>query len=176
MIFKCLNTYIRDTHGLATIESAIILPMMFVILLGLYDIGQAIIINQKVTAAAHMAGDLITRKVVVDDNDIDDAWGAAQLVIDPYDRTLLGMDILGIKFDDDDDPDQVWRTTRQMAENPNLPARADGLGVNGEGVIAVSTIYTYTPFFSGPLVGDILMEETSFMRGRKNSLVRYEED
>ena len=176
MIFKNFKTYIDDTRGLATLESAIILPMMFVLLLGLYDIGQAIIINQKVTAAAHMAGDLITRKVSVDASDISDAWGAAQLVIDPYDRDLLGIDIVGIRFDEDDDPDQVWRETRQMNENPNLPSRADGLGINGEGIIAVSTIYTYTPFFSGPLVGEIEMEETSFMRGRKNSLVRFEED
>jgi len=176
MIFKNLKTYINDTRGLATIESAILLPMMFVLLLGLYDIGQAIIINQKVTAASHMAGDLITRKVSVDASDINDAWGASQLVIDPYDRNLLGIDIVGIRFDEDDDPDQVWRETRQMDENPDLPSRADGLGVNGEGIVAVSATYTYTPFFSGPLVGAIEMEETSFMRGRKNSLVRFEED
>jgi len=176
MIFRFLKRYRDDTRGLATIESAIILPMMFVMLLGLYDIGQAIIINQKVTAAAHMAGDLITRQVSVDNGDLDDAWGAAQLVIDPYDRDVLGIDIVAIRFDEDDDPEEVWRNTRQMDENNNLPSDADGLGINGEGIMAISATYTYVPFFSGPLVGDVVMEETAFMRGRKNSLIRYEED
>ena len=166
----------RDTKGLAFVESALLLPIMIALLLGMFDIGQAIIINQKVTAASHMAGDLITRKNVINNADLNDAIGVALLVIDPYDRNLLGVDIVGIVFDEDDNPQQTWRHTHNMNENINLPARADGLGVNGEGLVAISTVYTYTPYFSGILSGPITMEETSFLRGRRNSFVRYGED
>lgn len=166
----------RDTRGLATLESAILLPMMVILLMGMFDIGQAVIINQKVTAASHMAGDLITRKTVINDVDLDDAVGVALLVIDPYDRNLLGIDIVGVTFDEDNDPEESWRHTHNMNENINLPARAVDLGVNGEGLVAISTVYKYTPYFTGSLLGEINMEETSFLRGRKNSFVRYEED
>jgi Flp pilus assembly protein TadG len=174
--FRFITQFWRDTKGLAFVESALLLPIMIALLFGMFDIGQAIIINQKVTAASHMAGDLITRKTVINDADLDDAVGVALLVIDPYDRSLLGVDIVGITFDEDDDPEETWRHTVNMDENVNLPARADGLGVNGEGLVAISTVYTYTPYFSGILSGDITMEETSFLRGRKNSFVRYEDD
>jgi len=175
MIFKCINHFWNDKRGLATIESAILLPIMIIILMGMYDIGQAIIINQKVTAASHMAADLITRKTVITDSDWEDAYGVAKLIIDPYDRDMLGIDIVGIKFDDDDDPEEIWRTQYNMSSNVNLPASASGLGVDGEGLIAVSTTYTYSPYFSSIIVSDLVMEETSFLRGRKNSFVRYEE-
>ena len=132
MIFK-ENNFWKNTDGLATVESAILLPIMIVILMGMFDIGQAIIINQKVTAASHMAADLITRKTVIDDGDLDDAYGVAKLIIDPYDRDLMGIDIVGILYDDDDSPSEMWRTQYNRDANINLPASADGLGVDGEG-------------------------------------------
>jgi len=176
MIFNYISHFWNDKRGLATLESAILLPIMIVILMGMFDIGQAIIINQKVTAASHMAADLITRKTVIDGDDLSDAYGVAKLIIDPYDRDLLGIDIVGIKYDDDDDPEAIWREQYNMSPNTNLPSSASGLGVDGEGLVAVSTTYTYKPFFANPLTGDIVMEETSFLRGRKNSFVRYEEN
>ena len=59
MIFKVkkyLYDFWQDNRGLAAMESAILLPLMIIILMGMFDIGQAIIINQKITAASHMAG------------------------------------------------------------------------------------------------------------------------
>jgi Flp pilus assembly protein TadG len=176
MIFKKINTYIKNNDGLAFIEGALILPMLLTLLFGLYDIGQAIIINQKVTSAAHMAADLVTRKLTVNNSDMLDAYGAARLVIDPYDRAPLGMDIVGIQFDDDDDPEEKWRYTNNMTQTPSLPSSADGLGVSGEGVVAVSVVYPYTPYFSGGVVGSFEMQEISYLRGRKNSYVRWVEE
>lgn len=169
------RSYQKDIKGLAFVEGALILPMMITLLMGLFDIGQAIIINQKVTAAAHMATDLITRESMVNDADMADALGVAKLIIDPYDRDLLGIDVVGVTFDNDDSPEETWRYTQNMAQNANIPADADGLGINGEGVVAVTVTYQYTPFLSGSIIGEFEMSETSFMRGRKNSAVRFEE-
>lgn len=181
MTFKiknALTTFIKDNRGVAFIESALLLPMMLTLLFGLYDLGQAIIINQKVTAAAHMASDLITRQSAVDNTDINDAYGAAQMVIDPYDRTALGIDITGIQYDEDDIPQEMWRETRNMTQNINIPDDASGLGINGEGVVAVTVTYDYRPFFTQSIIGAFNMSETAYMRGRRSSFVRFidEED
>ena len=176
MIFKHLNIFVRDTRGLAMTEAALILPMMFVLLFGLFDLGQAMIIDQKVTAAAHVASDLITRKSLVSQTELDNAVGGAQLVIDPYDRNLLGIDIVGIQFDDEDSPVILWRHTHNMTANPDLPADADGLGVEGEGVVAVTVKYDYTPRFVGKIFDVFEMRETAFLRGRRTSVVKMVED
>lgn len=163
----------NDTDGLAFIESALILPVLLILLFGLFDMGQAVIINQKLTAATYTAADLVTRTSLVDDTDLDNAVGGAQLVIDPYDRTPLGVDIIGIEFDEEESPIQLWRHTHGMAEDPNLLDTAQGLGKEGEGVVAVSAVYTYTPLFSYLFTGDIEMTETTYMRGRRTSVVQH---
>jgi len=175
---QLFQTFIGDTKGLAFVESALILPIMLTVLFGLFDLGQAIVIDQKITSASHMAADLITRNAIVTQTHLDDAVGGAQLVIDPYDRDLLGVDIVSIKFDEDNDPFVLWRHTHNMDSDNSLPTSAEGLGLEGEGVVAVVTRYTYTPHFTGGLFGDFEMKETSYMRGRRTSVVKYmdEED
>lgn len=161
-----------DEQGLAFIESAFILPMFVVLIMGTFDIGQALLLNQKVSAASHMAADLITRSGFITQAEIDDTVAAANLVIDPFSRTPFGIDIVSIEFDEDDDPQILWRNTVGMDPDADLPADADGLGVEGEGVVAVTTVYEYEPFATGIMTGTFTMSETSFMRGRRNSVVR----
>lgn len=175
---RYILSFLKDTRGLAFIESAMILPLMLTLLFGLFDLGQAIVINQKVTSAAHMASDLIARNSVITQADLDDAVGGALMVIDPYNRDLLGVDIVGIQFDEDDDPAVLWRHTHNMDAEASLPSSASGLGVEGEGVVAVAVRYSYTPRFSGVFVGDFDMREISYMRGRRTSVVKLiaEED
>ncbi|PCH98629.1 MAG: hypothetical protein COB76_06890 [Alphaproteobacteria bacterium] len=179
MIFKlktALQKFKSDTRGLAFIESALILPLMFIVLFGLFDLGQAMIINQKITSAAHTASDLITRKSLIDQGDIDNAIGGAQMVIDPYDRDEMGIDIVGIQFDDDDDPFVIWRHTHNMPASASIPNDASGLGVEGEGLVVVIATYTYSPKFSGAIFGDFVMSESAFLRGRRTSTVKFNED
>lgn len=176
MIKQAFHKFIHDTKGLAFLESALILPVLFVLLFGLFDLGQAVIINQKLTSATYTASDLVTRRSIVTDQDLDNAVGGAQLVIDPYSRAPLGVDIVGIEFDEDENPVSIWRHTNGMNQDPDLPDAAAGLGREGEGVVAVTAIYTYTPLFSNLITGDIEMKETTFMRGRRTSLVRYDAD
>lgn len=175
MIQNLFQQFHNDTRGLALIESALVLPLMIVLLFGLFDIGQALIINQKLKAATYTASDLITRKSTINDDDIDNAIGGAYLVIDPYNRGRLGIDIAGIIFDENDNPNVTWRHTDNMQPDSDIPSDADGLGFEGEGVVAVSTEYAYTPLFSSLFIGDITMKESSFMRGRRTSVVSYEE-
>jgi hypothetical protein len=176
MIKHLWTQFKNDTKGLAFIESALILPILLILLFGLFDMGQAVIINQKLTAATYTAADLVTRKSLVDDTDLDNAVGGAQLVIDPYSRDPFGIDIIGIEFDDDEEPVELWRHTDGMSPNPSLLDAAEGLGKEGEGVVAVMGIYTYTPLFSYLFTGDIDMTETTYMRGRRTSVVKHVDD
>lgn len=175
-LMQTVKSFGADARGLAFIESALILPLMLVVLFGLFDLGQAMIINQKVTAAAHIASDLITRKPTITQTDLNNAVGGAQLVIDPYSRNPLGIDIVGIEFNEENNPVEIWRHTDNMTASNSLVSDADGLGLEGEGVVAVRTVYTYTPVFAGNLFGTFDMEETAYLRGRRTSVVRYNEE
>lgn len=175
MMNRLFSRFGKSDDGLATMEAAMLFPVLFCLVFGIYDLGHGIILNQKVVAAAHIAGDLLARKPAVSETDIADAVEAARLSIDPYDRDDFGIDIVSIQFGEDDVPETVWRRTYGMTESANLPASADGLGFEGEGVLAVTTNYKYEPYFYRMIFSSVTMKEVSYLRGRKSSIIRHED-
>jgi Flp pilus assembly protein TadG len=174
MILK-IKQWWNDDTGIAAVEVAMLLPIILVLLLGIVDLGNAIVIHKKVMTASSVAADLLTRSSSVDDTEMADSWQAAQMAIDPYNRNLLGMDVASIQFQGiNATPTVMWRETYNMAANPNVIALAAGLGTEGEGVMVVTTRYQYTPAFGQVLTGTMVMQEVAVTRGRRNSYVSRE--
>ncbi len=170
-----ISRWFSDEKGIAATEFALVFPIMFILLLGMVDLGNGILTNKKVITASQMAADLVTRQLTADDADIDDAFLAAQLALQPLDTASFGIDIAAIRFEGDNaDPTVIWRDTVNMSPNDNVEDLADGLGVENEGLIAVTVIYQYEPTFSSTFLNQIDMTEVAFMRGRRNSFVARE--
>ena len=58
-----------------------------------------------------------------------------------------------------------------MSANTAAVSTANGLGIQGEGVVIVTVQYTYTPRFGEFVTGDIVMREVSFVKGRDEPYV-----
>lgn len=172
-IYKWMNAsrYARDESGVSIIEFAILFPVLLSMLMAVYDLGQGIIVNQKTVAASQVIGDLITRYETVDTALIADIVNAGELSLAPYSIATFGYDIISVEFDEDGDPIVLWRVSENMEENEDAPERTIGLGEEGEGVVMVSIVYEYIPFFSTFVVDSIQMTEQSFLRGRKSVTV-----
>ena len=171
MIFKLYRRYRNEDNGIAAIEFALILPVMLLLMMGLYDLGNALIVNQKMTAAAHMIGDLISRETEVDTATMNDIIGGGRLAIAPYDDIPFGYDITSVEFDADENPEVLWRVADNMTSNSvNINSTA-GLSPEGEGVVIVTVAYEYAPMFAEAVLGTIEMRETSFLRGRKSAVI-----
>lgn len=168
---RLISHWIASQRGAALPEFALLFPLMLTMIMGAYDVGQALTINQKVISASQIIADLITRNQSIKAQDLQDIIMAGELALDPYDRTPIGYDIVSIEFDDDEDPVELWRVTDNMAENDDAFDRSEGLGEEGEGVVAVSIAYTYKPFFTGFIKDDIVMREVAFLRGRRSAII-----
>ena len=175
MSFNFIHQWIKREDGIAASEFALVFPVMFIMMLGMIDLGNGLLTNKKVITAAQMAADLVTRELIASDADITDAMTAAQLAIQPLDTTSFGIDIAAIRFlGDNADATVIWRDTQNMPPNGNIEALAEGLGVENEGLIAVTVQYNYEPTFSNTFLNPISMQEVAFMRGRRNSFVDRE--
>ena len=73
MIRRIVNTWLKEDKGFAATEFAMIFPILFSLLMGTYDIGQAMIINQKVMSASQITADLIARSPIASAQDVNDA-------------------------------------------------------------------------------------------------------
>ena len=107
--------------------------------------------------------------------DLAQAIEAARLALDPYPTASFGIDIVGVQYQGvAAEPVAVWRETQNMAENGDVLAGSAGLGVENEGVVAVTVVYSYEPPFSGVFAGNVEMEEVTYARGRTPPFVARE--
>jgi Flp pilus assembly protein TadG len=177
MMLNMVKSWWKDDRAVIAIEVGLLFPTMLTLLLGVMDIGNGVYISQKLIDADQMMADLLTRNPTVSkSSDLPNAIIAGQLTMSPFDTSPFGADIVGIEFiNSSTNPVVEWRDTVNTSANQMVPADASGLGNTLEGVIVVTTVYTYTPFFTGGLTGSTYaMQETAFARGRNGLYIPEE--
>ena len=107
---------------------------------------------------------------------MNEAITAARLSLQPYvtSDTDFAVDIISVQYDADNEPQELWRETRNMLEQEDLLEKTEGLGMAGEGSVAVSVLYRYQPTFGSVVINQINMRETAFARGRRSAIVERE--
>ncbi|MEM9470183.1 MAG: TadE/TadG family type IV pilus assembly protein [Pseudomonadota bacterium] len=166
-----LKKFWKNKEGVSAVETAILFPLLITLLTAVYDLGQGVVISQKVNTAAQVMGDLLTRYETVDEALITDIINAGELSLDPYPTAELAYDIASVQFDEDDDPVVLWRRSFGMLEEQAPINATIGLGTEGQGVIVVSVTYDYVPFFNNFIIDEFSMYERAFLRGRKSITV-----
>lgn len=172
-----LRRWRSDQSGVALMEAAVVFPILFLMLFGVFDIGNAITTNHKLINSANVIADLLTRAPTVDDTGLNEAVKAGQLSLMPYvvDEASMVVDIVSVEFDENLDPQVVWRETIGKAipdqRDNDAVDNARGLGGDGEGVVIVTVVYDYVPTFGSVIIDAFRMRETAYARGRRSSIV-----
>ena len=166
-----LSRWKAEENALAAIEAAMIFPIMLVLLIGVFDAGNAILANQKTIRASQVVADLITRENVVTDADINEAIEAGRLAFEPLDSSSYGVDIVSIRFDEDANSEIVWRETLNMPPVPDPLGDVAALEEPDEGVVMVSVVYDFEPLFAGFVLTAFGMQEKAFSRGRSTPVI-----
>ncbi len=169
--FISFRRYLADENGVSVVETAIFFPILISLLMGVFDIGQGFVINQKTVSASQVIADLVTRNEAVDEDIIADIVEAGKLAIAPYPIVSFGYDVASVEFDEDGDPVVLWRETDNMAPDDDAVDSTTNLGDEGDSIVVVSVVYQYEPFFSHSVIGTIDMNERAFLRGRKSATV-----
>ena len=174
MMLQSLRNWWKEDKAVIAIEVGILMPTMLTLLLGIIDIGTGVYVSQKLIDADQMIADLLSRNATVSAAvDLPNAIIAGQLTLAPYDTTTFGVDIASIQFINTPvNPQIQWRHTVNMTPNPDVPNNAINLGNDQDGVIVVTTVYTYVPFFVGGLTAlSYQMQEIAVARGRNGLFI-----
>jgi Flp pilus assembly protein TadG len=171
MMIKSAQKIVSDIRGLAAVEAALLLPTLIVMGVSIVDIGNAFLVNQKLIAATQGMADLITRETNPSLEQRAQAITSASQAIRPYPTDTFEYNITSFEFDAGGVADTVWEETSGISLTGSMTSNLSELGGPGEGVVAVRTTYTYRPFFTGFVIGEIPMEEHAFLRGRRSPVV-----
>ncbi|MFA7275819.1 MAG: TadE/TadG family type IV pilus assembly protein [Pseudobdellovibrionaceae bacterium] len=165
----------EDESGVAVMEAAILFPPMLTLLMGTFDMGNAIVLSEKTITSSQVAADLVARNRTMDSASITDIISGAKLAFEPYALSGYGIDVVSVRFDASQNPEVLWRETQDMEPNTEAVASLAGFAEEGEGMIVVTVKYTYAPQFAKFFMGDIDFTEVAFTRGRRSATVTWEE-
>jgi Flp pilus assembly protein TadG len=174
MISRMIKSYWEKQEGTAAMEAVMLFPILVTLLIGVYDLGNGIILSQKTITATQIAADLIARDSTIDSNGVENAIDAARLAYEPYSLNEFGIDIASVEFDNNRIPQILWRETRDMPPNQEAITNVNGIGDQGDGMVIVTVRYTYVPFFTRYFINNFDMQEVAYARGRRSPTVEWE--
>lgn len=160
--FKC------HERGVAAVEFALVLPVLLLILMGVIELSNVMMVERKLLNAMQSAADLIGQDTDITDAELDDIFFAAQLTMNPYDTSNLTIGVASVRFDDTTgNPTLDWSEGWNGGSVTNPTTLAAGRGEAGASIVIVSGVYSYTPLSTLIITSTMSLGEISYVRPRK---------
>ena len=175
----------RNADGVAAVEFAMIVPIMFMMFVGSIEFSQAITVDRRVTQAASATADLVSRAPSegLSGAQVDRDLAIIGQLMAPYDVTALTVNIISIKaLPVPGNPNAInyvvdWsrdnRGGTPYARGTSAPfGMPAGLLVAGESVIVGNAVYNYTPLiFNYFIQSAFALEERFYLKPRNAACV-----
>lgn len=179
---------VRDKAGVAAVEFAMIVPIMFLLFVGSIEFSQALTVDRRVTQSASSTADLIARAPSqgLTVSQVDSELLIIQQLIAPYDINALTVKIASVKANAvNGNPNALnyvvdWsrdnRGGTPYARNTNYPPGIPaGLLVAGESVIVAESSYNYTPLIFNYFIESAFdLQEKFYLKPRNASCVNLQ--
>jgi len=169
---------LNDHSGAAAIEFAMVLPLLVILLLGTFELGQAYTVDRRVTLAASSAADLVSQGEQIDDAGLTTIMNLADSILAPYNANALSIDIISVVADAQGNTTVGWSYSKgggqPYAAGSSYPMTGNlaNLITPTSSVIIAKANYTYTPVIGKYLLGGVQLKETFYLRPRKSLLVQ----
>ncbi|WP_354415830.1 TadE/TadG family type IV pilus assembly protein [Mesorhizobium shonense] len=106
--------FCRDRQGVAAIEFAFIVPVLFIMYFITMEASQAIETSKKVSRIGSMVADLVTQQTTVKKADLDAIMKIGTSTLQPYNRSTPSIIITGIQITDEASPQVKVAWSRKL--------------------------------------------------------------
>jgi len=145
----------KKDNGVVTIELAIILPVLLLLLVGMFDISNFIFCRNKMIRTAQELSNVITRDDLTKPQ-LNNLLQGANLIAQPFDFQTSGKVIVTSisKQDPAQPPAIMWQESYPSGATGSKVTNMNALPGNlvlgtGETIIVTEVFYTYQPTFPG---------------------------
>lgn len=175
----------REFHpqrGNILIETAVTLPFLLILLLGVVEVSRYVLLHQKLDRAATTVADLVSRSDGLGVGELDDYFVAAERILQPFTFEGDGVVIVSSLYREDADSDPVVQWQQQgagtLADSSQFGAEGAGAVLPtgfflnpSENTIAVEVIYDYDPWLFPDVIPTETIRHMSLFRPRIDDLV-----
>lgn len=174
----------RDNRGIAAVEFAMIVPIMFFLFVGAIEFSQALTVDRRVTQSASSTADLIARAPTsgLTADQVDSQLRIIEQLVQPYDLSLLTVKITSVKAQANPanpaalnyvvDWSRDNRGGTPYPRNTNYTGIPAGLLASGESVIVAEATYNYQPIIFKYFISSAFdLKEKFYLKPRNASCV-----
>ncbi len=175
-----VRALLADRKGVAALEFALIVPILFMLLVGTVEFSQALTVDRRVTQAANSTADLIARTKAISTSEVAGVMQIIGHLMRPYDPTRLRVTVLNVIADVNDETNTTvcWSYEHNggsgsYADGASYPLAA-GLVEPGSSIIVTEVTYDYEPLIFHYFIKTAFpLKETLFLKPRLSSFVEY---
>ncbi len=178
----------RDERGVAAIEFAMIVPILFLLLVGSIEFSQAITIDRRVTQIASSTADLVAREKTITTAQLNNVMSIARALMEPYDPNLLRITLtnVGANVTNATNTKVCWSFNYQGGANTYTQGSAyalpAGIVDKGGSVMVAEVQYYYTPLIFNYFIATALttsataLQDKFYLKPRVSSMIQYNTD
>src|SRR5262245_1827231 len=148
--------FLRADHGAVAIEFGLVISTLIVILMGCFECGRYILLNQKLDRTSSSVADLIAQANGITTSVLSDTYAAADEQTQPFDLAAHGRVIITSIYKPASTADIVW----QCKGGGSYTAATSTIGSKGgtatlpttlpvdvnENIVVAEVFYDYKPF------------------------------
>lgn len=161
---------LRCRRAVAASEFALVLPAMVLVLAGTVELGNALLLDRKVSRAAHIAADLVAQSRQVSTGELNDVFEAVENILQPFPASMQ-ITLTSIYFDPSTEQVRVtWSQSRNgvaRAQGSLYTLPETGMLAEGESVILAEISYDYSPLFADLIMGEITLSDQAYLKPRR---------
>jgi Flp pilus assembly protein TadG len=161
-----------ERSGVAASEFALIVPVLILLLFGTAELGNALLLDKKITSAAQTGADLVAQQKSVSSGDITNIFTAMDSIISPYSSATASYNLASLVADEDGAVSIDWQKLRggTAISEFSLPS---GVVSKNNSVIVATVTYTYKPLFSDLITGSFTITDSAYLRPRTTTSVDF---
>lgn len=163
-------------RGSIIVENALLFPLLVTVLLGSYEMGRYILLQQKLIRSSATIADLVSRSATLTTAEIDDIFNATRSVMVPFNTGANSVMIISsVTRTGNNAPRVTWQ--RRGAGSLGTPSTIGVQGGNatlppgfvlppGDSLIAAEIVYNYSPTFFAQVFHARTIHHYSYMHPR----------
>jgi len=180
LLLSRLHRFRRDIGGVASIEFALVVPVMVLILIGMFELSQMVSVDRRVRQVASSTADLVARATALTTADMDGVLDVVEQLMKPHDHTVLRLSVLsvGASVSNANNTTVCWVRAHKGGVGGHTRGSAYKVPANmleaGDSVIVAKVEYAHQPVvFSAFTKSTQKLTETFYLKPRYTAEIKY---
>lgn len=170
-----LRRGIADRRGTAAVEFAVLAPLLVLIVLGGYQVAEAVTAYRKTSLTARTVADLTTQYASMGTSDVATVLGASSQVMAPFNTSALTIVLTEYQTSASGVSTVTW--SKALNGTPKTAGSTVVLPANicnpNSYIIYAQVTYNFMPAIGYKLTGPIAMSSQIYMAPRQTASVTY---